>query len=203
MSFCGETAQFGDGAITYKLANQRPKFFVHSWPETMTRQQFIAACLEAFERWSAVCDVVFSHTDEQSEAQFVIFMHSFDGPSGILADCQFPSPGLRPQQMRIDRGERWKVDDVLLAMLCHEMGHGIGLSHFPPGPPPELMEPSLSSIARPQATESAYAAKLYGPPKLAPTPTPVPPLGDSLGVELIIKASNGQTYKAAGTAKRQ
>lgn len=212
MTFCGMRGQFGDGAITYKLANQRPLFYVQNTPPNMTRDQFVAACLEAFGRWSAVCDVVFAPTNDQNAAQFVIFTHQFDGPSGILADCEFPSPGLRPQSMRIDPSERWQISDNpaqgyldLLAVLCHEMGHGIGLQHFPTGSPAELMEPVYNpAIVRPQSTEAAYAAKLYGLPQTQTPPTPPnsPPLGDSLGIDLIITQANGSKYSAKGTAKR-
>lgn len=209
MQFCGITAQFGEGAITYKLANQRPKFCVQATPPHITREQLIAACMEAFGRWSAVCDVVFAPTDDANAAQFLVFTHPFDGPSGVLADCALPSPGMRQQEMRIDPSERWVISDNpppgsldLLAVLCHEIGHGIGLQHFPSGPPPELMEPVYNaSIVRPQATEAAYASKLYGPPQTQPTPTPVPPLGDSIGVDLILTQGNVR-YRAQGNAKR-
>lgn len=209
MEFCGITAQFGEGAITYKLANQRPSFYVQDAPPHITRNDLIAACVEAFGRWSAVCDVVFSPTDDPDAAQFLIFTHQFDGPSGVLADCALPSPGMRQQELRIDPSERWVISDNppagaldLLAVLCHEIGHGIGLQHFPSGPPPELMEPIYNAaIVRPQATEAAYAAKLYGLPQTQTPPTPVPPIGDSIGIDLIITQGNAR-YEAKGTAKR-
>ncbi len=200
MTFCAQRGQFGDGAITYKLANQRPLFYVQNTPPNIARDPFIAACLEAFGRWSAVCDVRFAPTNDQNAAQFVIFTHQFDGPSGILADCEFPSPGLRPQSIRIDPTERWQITDnpspgyiSLLAVLCHEMGHGLGLQHFPSGPPPELMEPVLSSIVRPQVTESAYAAKLYGQPQATPG---TPPATTGKPVNVTVE-QNGMVWSGA------
>lgn len=212
MTFCGMREQFGEGAITYKLSNQRPTFYVQDSPPHIQRDQLVAACIDAFGRWSNVCDVIFVPTNDSSAAQFLIFTHQFDGPSGILADCEFPSPGLRQQSMRIDPTERWQISDNpasgyldLLAVLCHEMGHGIGLAHFPSGPPAELMEPIYTpSVVRPMQTEAAYAAKLYGLPqtKIPPTPPASPPLGDSLGLELIITGPKGEKYKATGKANR-
>lgn len=160
MQVCGNPERFGEGAVTYKLANQRPKFYVRSCPPQFTVPQFVAACVEAFGRWSAVCDLVFTPTDDPAACQFRIFSHKFDGPSGVLADCQLPSPGLSPQDMRIDPTERWVASDNpaagtinLYAVLCHEMGHGIGLTHLPSNPPPDLLEPTYrADVNRPQAT---------------------------------------------------
>jgi hypothetical protein len=55
---------------------------------------------------------------------------------------------------------------------------------------------------RTTASEAAYAAKLYGLPKAQTPSTPAPPIGDSVGVDLIITAANGAKYQAKGTAKR-
>lgn len=217
MQFCGITERFGEGAQTYRLSNQRPKFHVRSCPPQFTVSQFTDACMEAFGRWSAVCDVIFTPTADPNSAQFMIFTNRFDGPSGILADCMFPSPGLRQQDMRIDPTERWVASDNvpsgsinLFAVLCHEMGHGLGIAHLPSSPPPDLMEPTYSSdVNRPQSTEVLMVQKLYGQPQIAPPSTPVPPLGDSLGLELIISQANqislkytrgSQKYQARGTA---
>lgn len=208
VEFCGITERFGDGAVTYKLANQRPKFCVREGLPGIPRDQLIAACVEAFGRWSAVCDLIFTPTDDPHAAQFVIFAHQFDGQSGVLADCQLPSPGLTPQDMRLDLSERWIVSDVpppgrinLVAVLCHEMGHGIGLQHLPSNPPPDLLEPVYrADINRPQATESAIVQKWYGLPQVV-TPPSTPPLGDSLVVDLIITQGTTE-YRAQGKANR-
>lgn len=189
MEFCGIREQFGDGSRTYKLANQRPLFYVKDAPPGMTRGSLIADCLEAFGRWSAVCDLIFAPTNDPNAAQFVIYTHQFDGPSGILADCELPAPNIRQQQMRIDPTERWGTQIDLVRVLCHEIGHGIGLQHFDQNvPPPELMNPVYSqTIEGPQAGEIAYVQKLYGLPQTPQTPTPVPPIGDSVDLHVILQ----------------
>lgn len=209
MEFCGISERFGDGNVVYKLANQRPKFCVREGLPGISREHLVAACLDAFGRWSAVCDVIFTPTDDPNAAQFLIFAHKFDGASGVLADCMLPSPGLARQDMRLDLDERWVVSDNppagrinLLAVLCHEMGHGIGLQHLPSNPPPDLLEPVYRpDVYRPQATEIAIVQKWYGPPQVSPPTTPVPPLGDSLGVDLII-TQGAAKYRAVGKANR-
>lgn len=213
MTFCGLRAQFGDGSVIYKLADQRPKFFVESGLPGISREDLIAACLTAFGRWSEVCDVIFTPTDDRSAAQFVITTHQFDGPLGILADCELPAPNLRPQTMRIDPSEKWQIADNpaqgyldLLAVLCHEIGHGIGLQHFDPAvPPPELMNPVYSvRIVKPQPGEIAFVQKLYGKPQLPPPapPGPTPPTGDD-AFDVDLQFSHGDVrYRAQGKAHR-
>lgn len=209
MHFCGNPELFGDGSPQFRLNNQRPKFCVREGLPGISREQLIAACVDAFGRWSAVCDMLFTPTDDPNAAQFLIFTNRFDGPSGVLADCMLPSPGIRRQDMRLDLSEKWVVSDNppagrinLLAVLCHEMGHGIGLTHLPQSPPPDLLEPTYrADINRPQATEIAIVQKLYGLPQVTPPSTPVPPLGDSLGVDLII-TQGAAKYRAVGKANR-
>ena len=194
MTFCGCRAQFGDGTALTKLPTQRPTFFVQSNPPHISRDDFISACMTAFGRWSMVCDVIFAPTNDQQSAQFVIFTHQFDGPSGILADCELPGPA--QQSMRLDPTERWTIDDGpapgqidLLRVMCHEMGHGIGLQHFDPNvPPPELMNPKYAdTIISPQSGEITMVQRLYGMPKTIQPPTPVTPIGDSVDLQVVLK----------------
>ncbi len=200
MTFCGIRAQFGDGSAQQKLRNQRPKFYVKSCPPQFKRDDFIGHCIEAFGGWSNVCDLIFAPTNDESSAQFVIFTHQFDGPSGILADCEFPGPV--QQSIRIDPTEKW-TPQFVVPVLRHEMGHGIGIPHFDPAvPPPELMNPFFNpAITTPQPGEISFVQKYYGVSPVTP-PTPVIPIGDSLAVEMIITGRTGEKYQAKGTAKR-
>jgi hypothetical protein len=214
------------GAMPYRLRTKSPTFCVVSEVKPFTAAQFSQYCADAFGRWSKVCGVNFTETTDRRSATFIIRTHDFqDGPSGVLADCQLPT-GVPQQVMRLDVQSRWVASlnppsgstDVI-AVLAHEMGHGIGFVHFPLALPVELMEPYYRAGLRdPQPVEVDIAAKAYGPPKVTPVtpPPPVTPLGDSLGVELIIGkiteevaqierlnfTSGGRKYTANGQAKR-
>lgn len=185
MHFCGNNETFGAGAEQYRLPTNRPTYCIRCTLPGISAADFRAACREAFGRWSKVCDVTFIEVDDPNAAQFLIVNHQFDGALGVLADCMLPTPGIRQQRMRIDQSENWVIADnvpanrvELRAVLCHEMGHGLGMSHLPSSPPPDLMEPAYRpTVVSPQATEAAMMAKLYGPPQSTPPvpgPSPAP-----------------------------
>ena len=177
--FCNNPEMFGDGSAVFKLPNNRPTFFVKDALPGISRESLISACATAFGRWSEVCDVVFTLTTDINNARFVVIAHDFGSPGGVLADCELPTPGKDRQLIRLDVREPWiiagnpppnRID--LVTVLCHEMGHGIGLVHLPASPPPDLMEPTYNpSVNKPQTTEAGMMAKLYGNP-LPKTPTP-------------------------------
>ncbi len=225
MHFCGvHHEQFAVGEVVRKMPTNRPTYVLEADLPGVTRQQLSEWCAFAFSFWAEACDLEFREVASRTQANFRITHHQFgDGPFGVLADCQLPYGG--QQLMRLDIATKW-VASVnppqgaidIVAVLAHEMGHGIGLSHFPTGGPPDLMEPSYrAGLRKPQSAEREYVRKLYGEPKVSqPVPTPVAPLGDSLGVDLVIGkmteefaeierfafVSGGRKYLATGKANR-
>jgi hypothetical protein len=89
-------------------------------------------------------------------------------------------------------------------MMLHELEHAHGLGHKPASiQVPALISPIYSPVMRHlQPADKGELVRRYGAPKPPITPTPVPPLGDSLGVELLITGADGRKFNAKGTAKR-
>ena len=203
-TFCGVAERFGDGSAITRLATNRPTWHVaESIRLNLPRPAVRRACETAFSRWSEVCDVVFTEADDPRHANFVIVSHDFHGAGGVLADCELPHPSLARQKIRIDSNESWDFFNLpeppkagltdLIRVLCHEMGHGLGLLHFPPQPPSELMEPSYSDvIIAPQPAEIKLVQSLYGLPL---TPAQPKPDGKAILVDVTVTIG-GVRYQA-------
>jgi hypothetical protein len=183
--FCRNSEQFGDGSPIYLLPTKRPTWWLQNDLPWMSHGELQEVIQKALDAWSAVCDVKGTMAPNAQSASFLITVASLDGPGGVLADMQLPSPGLRQQRMRIDIAEQ-ALKHRLPAIITHEFGHAFALQHFPVSPPPELMEPRISNIDLPQPTEAALMAKWYGLPQ-SPSPDPglpeVPPMVCTLRVE--------------------
>jgi hypothetical protein len=175
--FCRNPEQFGDGTqAVYLLSTNRPTWWLASELPWMSRARLEELIQSANDKWAAVCDVKASRATSAEKANFYITVASLDGPGGVLADMELPSPGKRQQRMRIDAAES-ALESALELILTHELGHAYALQHFPVGPPAELMEPSLNrSLSGPQPTEAALMAKWYGQP-VSSVPTPPVPSG--------------------------
>lgn len=213
---CGVAAEFGDGrTLSAKLPIKRPTFRFDAsggLPRGFTASQVEDVLLDAFNGvggWAEVCDVELDkHINPKTNPTNLVIVHDL-GTGGILADQLMPLSA-PPLRMRINSRVDWcvavnpprgKVD--LLRTLRHEWGHFLGLSHFPLGGPPELMEPRISDIIAVQPTEAAFAAKLYGEPIVAPGPLP-PGAVDEIAIEaLVLRTPEGKRYSCKGVAKRQ
>jgi hypothetical protein len=172
---CGNTELLTAGGGLYKMPTNRPTWCLNATLPGIGADALHKALVESFANWQAVCDLAFIEVTDARTANIVIIDHEFDGPTGILADAMLPT-GVRQQVLRLDRSERWIIADniptnriELRTVGRHEIGHIIGFSHLPSGPPPDRMEARYSpTVNVPQATEIAMARKLYGPPASTP-----------------------------------
>ncbi|BBO31058.1 matrixin family metalloprotease [Lacipirellula parvula] len=141
-----------------------------------------AAYAQAYANWQSVCGLVFEQTMTSSDADIVVLARRIDGSGGTLAEHELPMGDDRQLRGWYDVGESWtttsppggKID--LVAVACHETGHGIGLSHTTV--PGNLLNPYYDpAIRTPQQWDIAEARDRYGPPVEEPTPTApsVPP----------------------------
>lgn len=150
------------------------------------RTVFRAAC----DWWEAECGLWFDEVD--SRENFVVTaMHQ--QPGGVLADCTLPYQF--PVRMRLDASEPWAIGSPvpynrvwLLAVLAHEIGHGLGLDHGGDS----LMRPVYDPRMRIGTWERQLVREAYGPPRPRSTPTnPGSPSNPAADAELFRLVTRG------------
>lgn len=203
--YCGNREQLGDGTGARKLPTNRPLIYVaegFSIPG-ISRDEMMQDIITAANGWSPVCNLKFALAPSRSKAHIYVTDHNL-GRSGTLADCQLWFGQEFPLSLRFNNLLQWsrslrapRGEFPVIPVGMHEIGHACSLLHFPIGPPPELMEPSISDIVSPQSTEGAIMAKLYGPPEVD---VPTSPGSDEIELEISVK-SLGKTVKFTGKKK--
>lgn len=216
--FCGVTQEeFAIGGVTYAWARGSKI----KWGIAFTRLGPLSAMdvkdaiTAALKEISDCCDFKHEYVANADFANIYMIAQRLDGPSGVLADCEIPSVGARPEstrlRLRFDDGEHWVLAENpgggqidLYRVALHELEHGHGLGHKPDNIAARaLIAPIYSQTIRNlQPADIGELQRRYGPSQVQPPLPPVtPPLGDSLGVDLIINAA-GKKYRATGNAKR-
>ena len=159
----------------------------------ITEQQVQAAYDTAFSQWAAVCDIEPVRVDSPANAN--IFARSgkgravnLDDRGGTLAWSELPCGVAKNVQLdqMFDEAEEWSFD-MAVAVICHELGHALGLPHLNKG---NLMAPYYDPNCRaPQTGDIDEIVKLYGKRKKAAQKKQVDEL-QVMGTIVI----NGQPY---------
>lgn len=147
------------------------------------KQAFDAAC----RQWMAVCGLSLVRVASASTANIVSTSgegraDGLDGRGGTLAWSELPC-GAGPNsqyEQKFDSAEAWNYL-MAVAVICHEIGHVLGLSHLPKG---NLMAPYYDpNTIKPQTGDIAEVVSRYGKP--AATSNPPSSLVDVSGIVLI------------------
>ena len=137
----------------------------------------------SLSHWESVCGIRFLEDDRSGYGGIEFGLYPEPQPGGVLADCQLPLLGMSPADwlaLRMDHSEAWTLSKNppsnridIVRVICHEAGHGIGISHIASG---NLMAAMYSmKIGAPQAGDIEQARARYGMPKAS---RPAPPRTD-------------------------
>lgn len=167
------------------MANVRPwrkrhlKWRINGILPNISRDQFRHAAEQAFGFWQQVCGLTFEQTTES--ADIVMSTGAIDGPMSTLAYSGLPNGTDQPIPQKYDADEPFVISlnpprhmIGLIHVMCHEIGHAIGLVHEPMRSSKALLNPTYDrAIFKPQKSDIQRVQAMYGMPK------PQPGTGDS------------------------
>lgn len=159
------------------------KVHIKKYLASIAKDDMERIVLESFTNWGPK-HAAFSASlvGLESEADIIVQASSNVGlglgsPGRVLAVAELPPGDDRTLQMWIDEAESWKVDPSqrgisLLATVCHEAGHNLGLVHSQYNT--ALMFPTLGPWEEPQQRDDIPRIVAgYGPVVAPPPPPPV------------------------------
>lgn len=120
----------------------------------------------AFSQWAEVCNIEPVRVDSPKVANIyarsgVGKRNGLDSRGGTLAWSELPcgvAENIQLDQM-YDEAEDWNFN-MAVAVICHELGHALGLPHLSAG---NLMAPYYDpNVSAPQAGDVEEIVKLYG-----------------------------------------
>jgi hypothetical protein len=156
------------GGTTCKWPMREISYFHDMTLPGMTHDQIIAAYDIAFGQWAAVCDIEPKRVERKEVANIYARSgrgkkHNLDARGGTLAWSELPcdvAPHIQLDQM-FDEAEDWSFN-MAVAVMCHELGHALGLGHLNFG---ALMAPYYDpNVSKPQDEDIEEITKLYGKP---------------------------------------
>lgn len=202
MFHCLNPEMLGDGSLQVRLPSNTISVQVQAQLPGLSGDELIARILEAWKRWSQVIGITVKlwQPGDTDPTQIVTAYDFGDGAAGVLADQQLPYGAGTNLLMRIDRASVSLQREQFIAMLAHEDGHCLGISHSSPTDGvKDLMDPMLQNgIVGPQVGDITVARKMGYP--LPGTTAPVPSKGRYIEVTETDEA--GQLWKCAGYFKK-
>lgn len=154
------------------------KYYTNLQLPGLSKADAIRAFDAACKQWSAICGIQLVRVNAASSANIVSVGGSgradgLDSRGGTLAWSELPC-GARPNtqlQQKYDQAEDWNYM-MAVAVMCHELGHALGLPHLPKG---NLMAPYYDPrVTLPQKGDIREMIARYGKPAAPAAPAVVP-----------------------------
>lgn len=165
----------------------------------ITKAQAIQAFDIACQQWVSICGIQMEKTEANKANIYAKSgtgrANGLDNRGGTLAWSELPCSARATTQLdqMYDEAEAWSFN-MAVAVICHEVGHALGLPHLPKG---NLLAPYYDpNVTKPQKGDIAEMIARYGKPSTSPAPPPVDPgnpLPGLLDISGTIKI-NGQPF---------